>query len=136
MPITSLKITAFQKLIAALADHPNATMSASELKSYFDSSPEELRQAINTLIDNLFSTVPGNSGAENIGSAPITGVTGSTVYAQITDLKSQLTNIILGQIPDGTITEAKLAFNIATQAEMDAAIIGSTMYTYKNMGGF
>lgn len=41
----------FRKRIIDLPDQPN--MQAAELKTYFDSSPEELRQALNRLCDAL-----------------------------------------------------------------------------------
>jgi hypothetical protein len=42
-------------------------------------------------VDDLTSTTPGSSGAEQIGSASISGVSGTTVYAQLSDIKTQLT---------------------------------------------
>ena len=41
----------FSKRIVDLPDQPD--MQAAELKTYFDSSPEELRQALNRLCDAL-----------------------------------------------------------------------------------
>lgn len=73
--------------------------------------------SLKSLIDAVFtkaqiqSTTPGSSGAEIVGSAPISGVAGTNVYAQLVDLKNQINQMILGQIPDGTITKAKLAFD-------------------------
>lgn len=225
MPISSRKITAFTNLIASLADKPNATLSAAQLKAKFDSSPEELRVALNGLIDDMLATVAGSSGANNIGvtaitdltganvqtvleslrntlksivdgtsgadfvnstaitgvtgttvqsqlesiktlidaiytkaqldagqldnryftetelqstttstsgankigSATISGVTGATVYDQLVNLKSQISDVVLGQIPDGTLTEAKLSFAVATQAELDVVKYRSYM---------
>lgn len=111
------KITALTNLITTLADRP--TMTPAELKQYFDSQPEQIRVAFNTLIDALGSTTTGDSGAHSIGSASITGVTGVTVWAQLSDLKNQLNQTLLGQIGDGTITIPKLAFDPATQAELN-----------------
>ncbi|WP_143436203.1 hypothetical protein, partial [Intestinibacillus massiliensis] len=44
------KIAALTNLLAALPDEPQ--LSAQELKAYFDSSPEELRRAVNGVCDD------------------------------------------------------------------------------------
>lgn len=67
----------------------------------------------------LQSTNSGSSGASLIGTSPITGVTGSNVQAMLESLKSLINQTVLGQIPDGSITEQKLAFDPATQVELD-----------------
>ena len=51
MGFESYRQGAFMKRLADLPDQPN--MQAAELKTYFDSSPEELRQALNRLCDAL-----------------------------------------------------------------------------------
>ena len=45
MGFESYRQGAFTRRLADLPDQPN--MQAAELKTYFDSSPEELRQALN-----------------------------------------------------------------------------------------
>lgn len=87
MPITSRKITAFAKKVADFPDRPGGTITAAEIKAQFDSSPEELRVAHNGAMDDLTSTTAGASGAHNVGSAAISGLTGATVYEQLTGLK-------------------------------------------------
>ena len=51
MGFESYRQGAFTKRLADLPDQPN--MQAAELKTYFDSSPEELRQALNRLCDTF-----------------------------------------------------------------------------------
>ena len=51
MGFESYRQGAFARRLADLPDQPN--MQAAELKTYFDSSPEELRQALNRLCDAL-----------------------------------------------------------------------------------
>ena len=51
MGFESYRQGTFAKRLADLPDQPN--MQAAELKTYFDSSPEELRQALNRLCDAL-----------------------------------------------------------------------------------
>lgn len=84
MAIVDRKISAFTKLISALADKPNSTQGydSTTLKAYFDSSPEELRTALNGLIDDLI-----------------------TDYAT----KSELINAFAGSIPDFGIYPEKMA---------------------------
>lgn len=101
-------IDGFKNLISELPDRPNTMLTAEDLKAYFDSSPEELRVALNDLVNALQSTTAGDSGAENIGSAPITGVSGATVYAQLEDIFNQLQTTSVGQIPDNSITDTKI----------------------------
>lgn len=112
MAITDNKIVSFAKIIADLADKPNATLSATQLKEYFDSSPEEIRVALNALIDDLLATTSSDSGAHNIGSETISGVNGNTVYAQLVDLKGIIDDVVLGDIPDDSLTNAKLDTDI------------------------
>jgi FixJ family two-component response regulator len=95
--------------VSDLPDKPNTQMSASELKARFDASPEQLRQEHNKVINVLKATTSGDSGAENIGSANISGVNGNTVHDQITDVFTQMQNVVLGQIPNKSITREKFA---------------------------
>lgn len=90
MSIVSRRIEEFAKLIANLADKPNATYSATQLKQYFDGSPEELRQKHNGLIDDLQSTTDSSSGADNIGVTSITGISGNTVQSVLEGLKAYI----------------------------------------------
>lgn len=111
MALIDNKITTYANPVANLPDHPSSEgWSAENLKKAFDANATgEIKDSINGIIDSLLSVVEGESGAENIGSAAIDGVTGTTVREQLESLKSQLTDIVLDEIPDGTITDAKLS---------------------------
>ena len=111
MALIDNKITTYANPVANLPDHPSSEgWSAENLKKAFDANATgEIKDSINGIIDSLLSVVEGESGAENIGSAVIDGVTGATVREQLESLKSQLTDIVLDEIPDGTITDAKLS---------------------------
>ena len=67
MGFESYRQGAFTKRLADLPDQPN--MQAAELKTYFDSSPEELRQALNRLCDALggLHRECGRAGADRSG---------------------------------------------------------------------
>ena len=85
------------------------TVSAANKKLAFDALATRVGERLNGVIDRLIAITADNSGADNIGSAPIDGVTGETIHAQLVDIKSQLTDITLGLIPDGTLTKAKFS---------------------------
>ena len=106
MSFADHKIQTFTKKITALADQHN--MQPDELKAYFDSSPEELRQAHNSLCDAL--TAP--TAAANIGFAQTAGVPAGTVQAAIENVQSQVTAAIIGSIPSGSIDGDKLAQDV------------------------
>jgi hypothetical protein len=71
------KLLNFTKTVSDLADKPALTPTA--LKAQFDSSPNELKDAFNALIDALKLTTSGDSGAKNIGTTTISGLTGNDV---------------------------------------------------------
>lgn len=90
MGIIARKITSVITTIQALVDKPNLG-SSTALKAKFDESPENLRLALNGTIDDLGSIVDGSSGAKQIGSPTIAGITGNDVEAQIKSLQTNIT---------------------------------------------
>jgi hypothetical protein len=80
------KLVNFSKTVSDLADKPALTPTA--LKAQFDSSPNELKDALNALIDALKLTATGDSGAKNIGATIIPGLTGIDVQSLLESLKS------------------------------------------------
>lgn len=84
MPFT--KLEGFTKLIADLPDHPNENMTSTELKQYWDNSPEEMRLALNQLIDEL----GGSGAASNIGVTPPNGLTGTKLQELLVNLKTYI----------------------------------------------
>lgn len=119
MPLERLE--AFTKTVSDLDDKPNATMTAAEVKAQFDAAPNEVREYLNKLIDVLQSDVDGDSGADNIKATPIS-TSPDTVQGILEWLNSQIGTAVLGQIPDGTITQQKLAFDPMTQEEFNQQI--------------
>ena len=96
-------------VIQALPDEP--TISASALKAKFDEGAGLIKTYINSTLT--------------------------------TEIDAELAAVVLGDIPDGTITLTKLSSSLQTtisgKAEktyVDANIIGSTVYSYNNLGGF
>ena len=83
MGFESYRQGAFTRRLADLPDQPN--MQAAELKTYFDSSPEELRQALNRLCDALGEF----SAAAKLGYTASAGVPAQTVQDAIDVYKRQ-----------------------------------------------
>lgn len=106
MSFSDHKIEAFTHKISDLPDQPN--MQPEELKAHFDSSPEELRQALNALCDALAA----QTAAADIGFAQTAGVPETTVQEAIENVQSQVTEAIIGSIPSGSITGDKLAQDV------------------------
>jgi hypothetical protein len=84
MSLTDRKITAWTNAVADEADRPIRT--AAEMKAIFDSNSNQLKAAMNALIDDL----SGTGGSAEIGSAAISGLSGGTVYEQLVALYNQV----------------------------------------------
>lgn len=117
MAISGCKIPTLPFYHADQPDQPNRRFSSTlAFKQALDSSTISLQNAHNALIDDLLNTTPSASGSEQIGSAPITGVEGSTVYEQIASLETQIKSmgetIIANSIPPGSITNEMLAVEV------------------------
>lgn len=96
----------FSKRISSLPDQPN--MQADDLKAYFDSSPEELRQAFNNLCDALSDL----AAATKIGYTPSAAVPAKTVQEAIEDVQKQVQNATIGMLPSGCVDGDKLAQDV------------------------
>ena len=100
------KLSTFSKKIVDLADQPN--MQPHELKEYFDSSPEELRQSHNGLCDALTA----KTAATALGFSRTAGVPADTVQAAVENVQQQLDAAVMGNIPSGSVTGDKLAQDV------------------------
>lgn len=76
------KITDWTQPVSSLDDRPQ--MTAAALKAAFDSNTNQIKPAVNGMIDDL----TGTGGAGNIGVDVIAGVTGTTVQAMLAALKA------------------------------------------------
>ena len=106
MSLSDQKLTGFSKKIMQLADQPN--MQPQELKAYFDSSPEELRQAHNGLCDALCAS----DAAAGLGFARSAGVPADTVQAAVENVQQQVRDAVVGNIPSGSVDGDKLAQDV------------------------
>ena len=82
MGLLDRKITSFVQPVTSLDDKPQ--MTAAALKAAFDSNSNELRPALNGVIDDL----SGTGGAGEIGVTAISGVDGTTVQLVLVALKA------------------------------------------------
>ncbi|MDO4286786.1 MAG: hypothetical protein Q4C40_03590 [Eubacteriales bacterium] len=114
--IAQAKISALQHPISALEDRPS--LSAADLKAYFDGNPQQLMQAHNTLVDALSSP----AAAENIGFAPVSGITGSNIQSALENVHQQLNDVALNAVPDASITTQKLSADIQQQLALLSAL--------------
>ena len=110
MDFADNKLSSFTKKIIDLIDQPN--MQPDELKAYFDSSPEEVRQAHNSLCDALTTATSAATAAANLGFQTTAGVPADNVQDAIEDVQAQLTDAVLGNIPSGSVTQDKLAQDV------------------------
>lgn len=85
MSITDNKITRWNNPIVNEADRPQR--SASDMKAIFDSNSNQLRTALNNLINHLAA-----SGAEDIG-ADVEGMESQTVEGILEELKSLIDDV-------------------------------------------
>ena len=87
----------FSKRIVDLPDQPD--MSARDLKAYFDSSAEELRQSFNGLCDALIDF----SAAAKMGYRESAGVPAQTVQGAIENVQKQVRDASVGKLPSGCV---------------------------------
>jgi hypothetical protein len=78
----------------------NETDARAQIQGVIDQVVDLIKQ----LISELESTTE-TSGAENIGSKTIPGVTGTTVYDQLVNLKSQVDSVVAGGLSEGIIND-------------------------------
>ena len=125
MDFSANKQDTYEKRIASLPDQPN--MQPDELKAYFDSSPEQLRQAHNGLCDALTEATSSTSAASGLGFQRTAGVPADNVQDAIEDVQAQLTDAVLGNIPSGSVTEDKLAQDVRDRfAAIESAAAAET----------
>ncbi|MBE7028842.1 MAG: hypothetical protein E7405_01180 [Ruminococcaceae bacterium] len=78
----------------------------------------QTKDFINSVIDTLNCNKEGESGGEFIKSPDIEGVKGDNLFTQIKDVKRQLNDIALNNVPDGSIDEYKLKNESVTRGKI------------------
>ena len=134
------KITDDLNIIQALDDEPNVDsgMSAAQLKAKFDEAPNKIKTAFNNLIDALGDQREGYEASSNISAAKIYSIDESdnNVQAKLEHLKELVDNVVLGDIPDNSITKTKLTFGdtIPTNEQMGVLYLASKYHNPINAG--
>lgn len=89
----------------SMPDYPSGEgYTTEQLKTAFDSSAAELKDDLNGLMTEL----EDSSSASKIGAAQLESEVGTSVQDKLEYLMSEIQGVALGDIPDGSITEAKL----------------------------
>lgn len=129
MAILSRKIAAFAQTVVALGKRP--TLKFPESNAAFDSSPEELRQALNGTIDDLSATTDGASGADQIGSGPLfTGdISTGTVMGKLKYAYGQFLTVVQGGIAAGSILLSHLSAEVTNLINSKASSSDLTTHT-------
>ncbi|MBS4173470.1 hypothetical protein [Bacillus sp. FJAT-49736] len=97
------------------------------LKGYTDTTKQSLQDSINqtnTTLDNKITTTLGNIKASTVSADPIAIGSGATVQEQLAWLLSQIAIAATGSIPDGSLTEAKLAQAVVDKINKSLSNIG------------
>ena len=105
MSFADHKLQTFTRKISDLPDEPK--LLPNELKAYFDSSPEELRQAHNDLCTSL-----DEIQASMVHFTMTAGVPEENVQDAIENVQSQLDAAVMGNIPSGSVDSDKLAQDV------------------------
>jgi hypothetical protein len=82
---------------------------ATVIQANFDQRAIDNMTAINNLIDSLIDTTEGETGADGISSTPLATGVSSNIQANLEFLQQAINDVVLGQIPDGSLTYEKLS---------------------------
>lgn len=98
---------------------------ATTVQTSFDKASEDILNFTNT---HLIAELSSGDGANRIGfSDP--GFASDNVGDGLVELKTELGNVVTGQIPDGTITEPKLDTGLADKINGKANLVGGNAFT-------
>lgn len=103
MALIDRKISTYAKDVSNLSDTPNDDgITAAELKAVFmGAAKEEIKTAVNGIIDDLIATADGASGADQIGMTAVSGLDGTTPQAIVESLNSKVVKTTGDQDVDG-----------------------------------
>jgi hypothetical protein len=91
----------------------------------------ELVNEINTLKTTLTSSTVGDSGAKNLGVAPIAGLDTTNLQVTLETLKNDINSIVFNNLPSASITIDKLAFTpITSQTDFNQNDLSNVYFNY------
>lgn len=99
-------------------DFPTYEADETKVRSDMQALFDQIRDALNTLARAII--------AGNVPFTPVQGkISAESVQAAVEEVQTQIAGAVLGQIPDGTITTAKLADDaVSSQKMADSAVTG------------
>lgn len=110
--------------IASLANQP--VEAPATLKQKFDQIGEDLKDYVNnTLLTELESSTLGSDGAKSVG-LKLSQITATNVNGAVLELYNAITGIVLGQIPDNSLTNLKLGTDVKVGS---LALLSTTVKT-------
>lgn len=106
--------TFLDSLVDALTVQTAAGNVGATPVSSIDATANTVQTILNAIPNSFFtkSQLQALSGAGLIGATAPSGLTGNTVQAILDALKTAIDQTVLGQIPDGSLTDVKLATDI------------------------
>lgn len=116
---------------------PTYPESEAAIRAQLQGIPNQLRDKLNALIDTLSCETEGVSGADHIGAGAIPGFVSRRVGGQLRELYELMQNMTIGTIPDGSVTEEKLADGAVTEEKLNAPeVIRWATGTYTGTGTY
>ncbi len=91
--------------------YPNPSNTATNIGNQLTNAIKAVTNQLNSEVTNKLSAVTdGASGADQIGATLIVNAV-NTVQAQMEGIYNVAVNVVLGDIPDGSLTDIKLSAN-------------------------
>jgi len=97
-----------------------------EAREQIQGIADQLKEHINNyVLEELENAETDSSGAGKIGSQAISNLSGTTVFDQINDLKSQIDSAVVAGITTGSVTTDAIADDAVTQDKIAANSVGT-----------
>ena len=116
------KITADLNNISVLNQNPNIedNLTEQEMKEKFDKAGNDIKTAVNLIVDELESTTDGGEGASQIGASAlyVGDASGSNVQAKLEELQRESEELKAGGLTDGSIATEKLEDGAVTSDKL------------------
>ena len=84
----------------------NGTAARKQIQDILDQIKDYMNS---TLVAELGSATDSDSGADNVGATAVAAGFGSTVQSNMEAIYAAITGVVLGSIPNDSLTEAKMA---------------------------
>jgi hypothetical protein len=107
-------LSAFVTRLQAVADNASGAdlVGVTNVIGVTGTTVQSVLEGLKAYTDSLQTVLAATNGSGMIGTPAISGVSGTTVKDQLAGLRTLIAQTTLGQIPDGTLTNAKLNTDI------------------------